>query len=135
MNGLTLAEAAAGLAGVPFRLHGRDPRHGLDCIGLFSAAMARCGVAVRVPAGYALRLSQPARWMPDPAAYGFVTAQAPYAPGDVVMLSPGPAQLHLAIRSAHAGWIHAHAGLRKVVIQPCLPQGQVLGHWRLPPAA
>jgi cell wall-associated NlpC family hydrolase len=136
MSGPALARAAAALAGVPFRLHGRDPRHGLDCIGLFAAAMASCGRPVQVPGGYALRLSNPADWLPDPRSYGFQPADepclpAPYLPGDVVMLSPGPAQLHLAIRGPDKCWVHAHAGLRRVVLQPRLPPGELLGHWRL----
>lgn len=135
MNGTALARAAASLVGTPFRLHGRDPQHGLDCIGLFVAAMASCGRAVKVPAGYALRLSRPADWLPDPASYGFETVRTPCLPGDVVILSPGPAQLHLAIRGPVDGWVHAHAGLRRVVIQPARPAGELLGHWRLTPAA
>ncbi len=135
MTGHDLAAAASGLVGVPFRLHGRDPLHGLDCIGLFSLAMARCGRPVAVPAGYALRLSRPEDWLPDPAAYGFSTAEAPFVAGDVVMLAPGAGQLHLAIRGPASSWIHAHAGLRRVVAQPDLPPGSLLGHWRVSPAS
>jgi hypothetical protein len=35
--------------------------------------------------------------------------------------------LILAAPHAH---IHAHAGLRRVVMTPGAPTGQVLGHWR-----
>ena len=38
-----LAEAALGLLGVPFRLHGRDPATGLDCVGLVAEALRRAG--------------------------------------------------------------------------------------------
>lgn len=132
MTAARLATAAAELVGTRFRLHGRDPATGLDCIGLFTAAMARCGRGVAVPRGYGLRLSRRDDWLPDPAAYGFAGAKPPFAPGDVVMLCPGPAQLHLAIRG-DVGWVHAHAGLRRVVAQPSLPAGEILGHWRLAP--
>ena len=131
MTGHDLASAAQGFVGTPFRLHGRDPASGIDCIGLFAAAMHQCGHPVIVPSGYALRLSCLADWLPDPAAYGFVHAEQPGAPGDVALLSPGPAQLHLAILGPDGLWIHAHAGLRRVVAQPSLPAGDLIGQWRL----
>ena len=56
MTGEDLARAALGLKGAPFRLHGRDPATGLDCIGLFAVAMARAGRPVALPNGYALRV-------------------------------------------------------------------------------
>ena len=40
-----LARAAAGCLGVRFRLHGRDPATGLDCLGLLGAALVATGVA------------------------------------------------------------------------------------------
>ena len=132
MTGDDLAQAAASLVGTRFRLHGCDPAHGLDCIGLFTAAMARCERVVAVPKGYGLRLSRRDDWLPDPAAYGFAVAAPPFAPGDVAMLCPGPAQLHLAIRGT-GGWVHAHAGLRRVVIAPPPAGWPVAGHWRLRP--
>ena len=131
MTASDLAAAARGFIGAPFRLHGRDPATGIDCIGLFAAAMRQCGRPVKVPSGYALRLSCPAEWLPDPASYGFTQASPTAAPGDVVLLSPGPAQLHLAIQGPDGLWIHAHAGLRRVVAQPALPAGELVGRWRL----
>jgi len=50
------------------------------------------------------------------------------------VLQPGPAQIHLAIAAEGGGWIHAHAGLRRVVHQTELPPGPVLGQWRLIPS-
>jgi len=69
MTARRLARAAESLVGTPFRLHGRDPRAGLDCIGLFAAAMQRTGTPVTVPTGYTLRVSDLARWLPDPAMF------------------------------------------------------------------
>ncbi len=37
------AEAAESLVGIRFRLFGRDPAYGLDCVGLVAAALARSG--------------------------------------------------------------------------------------------
>jgi len=126
-----LAHAAEALVGAPFRLHGRDPATGLDCIGLFAAAMEQAGRPVSVPTGYALRVSNPECWIPDPGSCGLREARGRHAPGDVVMLQPGPAQLHLAIADRHGGWVHAHAGLRKVVRDTELPAGAILYRWRL----
>ena len=38
-SGAAIAAAARALVGVPFRLQGRDPALGLDCVGLVGAAM------------------------------------------------------------------------------------------------
>ena len=126
-----LARAAKDLIGTRFRLHGRDPATGLDCIGLLVAAMARGGQPIAVPTGYPLRLRDLTQWLPDPAACGFAEACKPFRAGDVVMIQPGPAQFHLAIADRALGWIHAHAGLRRVVREAALPAGTITAHWRL----
>lgn len=131
MSGADLAGAAGALVGTPWRLHGRDPATGLDCVGLLGAALAGIGHPVSLPTGYPLRLRRLEDWLPDPRRLGFATAQGAVRAGDVVLLCPGPAQAHLAIASDPDGWVHAHAGLRKVVRQPALPAGDWLGHWRL----
>jgi cell wall-associated NlpC family hydrolase len=131
MMGLQLARAAEALVGTPFRLHGRDPATGLDCIGLFAAAMAAIGRDVAVPTGYPLRVRRLEGWLPDPVGFGLCPAQGGLEAGDVLLIAPGPCQLHLAIASAAGGWIHAHAGLRRVVHDAACPAGGMLHHWRL----
>lgn len=133
MSGAALAGAAAQLVGVRFRLNGRNPDSGLDCIGLLDAAMARIGRPLVLPAGYPLRLSSLHCWLPNPAHCGFAEVDGQAQPGDVVLLVPGPGQFHLAIAGPEAGWIHAHAGLRRVVCQPQIPHGRIIHHWRLHP--
>ncbi|MCZ8173188.1 MAG: hypothetical protein O9272_15745 [Brevundimonas sp.] len=128
MTGIELARAAEALLGRPWRLHGRDPATGLDCIGVLGAAL---GPTARLPTGYPLRLRQLGAWLPDPAALGFAPAGDPVQPGDVVLIRVGPAQHHLAIAGHPDGWVHAHAGLRRVVHQADPPPGSWLGHWRL----
>ena len=135
MTGADLARAAQDLIGAPFRLHGRDPASGLDCVGLLGAAMAACGQAISLPTGYTLRLHDPAPWLLDPAALGFTATSAPITPGDVVLLQLGAAQFHLAIAATPRGWIHAHAGLRRVVLTPQLPEARIAHHWRRAPTA
>lgn len=129
MTGAELAGAAEALVGIRFRLHGRDPATGLDCIGLLAAALAGAGRKVDLPTGYALRLTDLSKWLPDPADLGFEPAKPPFRPGDVVLLRPSAAQVHLAI-AGHTCWVHAHAGLRRVVNQPEQPAGVILHHWR-----
>lgn len=131
MSGARLAAAAETLVGSPFRLHGRDPAHGLDCIGVLSAALAALDRSDPLPTGYRLRLSGLAAWLPDPAAIGFAPTVAALAPGDVTLLRLGPAQFHLVIAARDAAHIHAHAGLRRVVRSPGLPDGVPLHRWRL----
>lgn len=131
MTPLRLAREAEALIGTRFRLHGRDPATGVDCIGLLSAAMARAGKPITLPTGYPLRLCNLAPWLPHPATLGFSEARGPFRPGDVVMLQPGPAQFHLAIADRQLGWVHAHAGLRRVVRDAALPDGTITAHWRL----
>ena len=131
MTPARLAREAGALLGTRFRLHGRDPATGIDCIGLLVAALARGGHQIIVPTGYPLRLRELAPWLPDPEACGFAPAREPFRGGDVVMLQPGPAQFHLAIADRGLGWVHAHAGLRRVVREAVLPSGTVIAHWRL----
>lgn len=130
MTGESLAREAERLVGRPFRLHGRDPHTGLDCIGLFVAAMGLAGSRVIVPTGYTLRISDLSRWLPDPAACDLGPATLPFQPGDVVLLQPGPGQVHLAIAATDLAWIHAHAGQRRVVRDAALPAGALIHHWR-----
>lgn len=129
MTGEQLAEAALALVGTPYRLHGRDPRVGLDCVGVLAAALGQPG---SVPNGYALRM----RRIPDTASLvgglGLTEANGAIQPGDVLMLRPSPCQFHLAIASDARSMIHAHAGLRKVVRGP-RPEWPLAAHWRLLP--
>lgn len=128
-----LAAAAEALVGARFRLHGRDPATGLDCIGVLAAALRACGLPGALPTGYGLRTLRLEQWLPQPGSLGFTTAMQPFLSGDVVMQHLGPAQYHLAIADSAGGWIHAHAGLRRVVQAPELPSGAIVHHWRLAP--
>ncbi|USA39027.1 NlpC/P60 family protein [Pelagerythrobacter marinus] len=128
--GPAVARAARALVGTPFRLHGRDPRSGLDCIGLVAAALESAGLPADPPAGYGLRNTDPG----DPDAIArrsaLHPASGPPRPGDVVIVRPGPGQLHLLVCAGADGFIHAHAGLRRVVAMPGPLPWPVLGRWR-----
>lgn len=131
MSGDALAAAAEALAGTRFRLHGRDPSTGLDCIGLLVAALAVIGRSAPLPTGYALR----ARSLPPlgdlAAACGLIETAAPFRPGDVAMLRVGPCQHHLAVALGGGRFVHAHAGLRRVVVMPGPLPWPVVRRWRL----
>lgn len=131
-RGRELGAAAANFIGVPFRLFGRDPEQGLDCIGLLVLSLQKVGCTPIEPVGYRLRNSDLGPWVGCAEGSGLVPVSGTINPGDVLLTSPGPGQYHLLI-AQEAHWaIHAHAGLRRVVNQP-LPDDLLLTrHWRLP---
>ena len=131
MTGAELAAAAESLAGTPFRLHGRDPASGLDCVGLLGAALAKCGARAHLPNGYALR----ALFLPDLEKFaegcGLAPADGPIFEGDVVLVRIEPCQHHLLIAARQGRFVHAHASLGKVIVCDALPEGRIIHHWRL----
>ncbi len=124
---MTPVDAARGCVGARFRLHGRSPETGLDCIGLAGIAY---GVA-DLPAGYALRGDRLADLLAGIAAAGLVPTDDVPRPGDLLLLRPGPFQFHLAILTDR-GFVHADAGLRRVTEAPGAPPWPELGRWRHP---
>lgn len=129
--GEALAAAAEALVGSPFRLHGRDPATGLDCVGLVAAALERCGRRVSPPSGYRLRRLDLTRLLGAAESNGFVATDALQAPGDLLLVRPGPAQWHLAVAGRSGGFIEAHAGLGRVVLTPAPLSAPVVRRWRL----
>lgn len=121
--------AARTAVGARFRLHGRDPSFGLDCVGLVAFACRAAGFVGVVPADYALRGGDSGTVAAIMAGLGLERAEIP-APGDVVLLATGPGQLHLAIDSG-AGLIHADALLGRVVERPGDCPWPEIGRWRL----
>ncbi len=129
--GHELATAAAGFIGTPFRLHGRTPDAGLDCVGLVTASLAAIGRSAIPPRGYGLRNTAIEGWMDHARLSGFEKTSRPITVGDILLSRTGPGQHHLMIAETATGVIHAHAGLRRVVRQPlgCCPQ--LIAQWRL----
>lgn len=128
--GAAFFEAALALVGVPFRLHGRDPR-GVDCIGLVALALSGIGHQPAVPVGYRLRALSVDPLLAFAERNGFVPTAGPEAPGDLLLVHPCPIQAHLIIASGQGGFVHAHAGLRRVVFEPRRPSVS----WPWPAAA
>ncbi len=144
--------AAARLAiGVRFRLHGRDPAYGLDCVGLAALAIRAGAIstganregAIRagggqpmIPTGYALRSGDSDAAGAMIEAAGLIRAdhcRLGPQPGDLLLCRAGPGQLHLVIDSGAqgGGFIHADAQLRRVVERPGPPPWPIIGRWRL----
>jgi len=128
MNMVVAAARAA--VGARFRLHGRDPTTGLDCVGLAAWALRAGGFAGTVPSGYALRGGDPARAIAAIESAGLIR-MTEAAPGDLLLCASGPGQLHLAIDSG-GGIIHADAVLRRVVERPGALPWPLIACWRLP---
>ncbi|ROT96652.1 hypothetical protein EB810_01475 [Altererythrobacter sp. FM1] len=131
-RGAHVAEAAEQLVGAPFRLHGRDPASGLDCVGVVGAALSAAGVWAELPGGYALRNTPSGDYRAWAARAELIPANGPVKPGDILLVRPGPAQLHLLVAVSGGRLVHAHIGLRRVVATPGPLQWSVVAHWRLP---
>lgn len=117
---------ARGCVGACFRLQGRDPATGIDCVGLAAIAFGKAAP----PAHYALRGGDETALARMIAETGLEDApEGPGRAGDLVMVEAGPRQLHLAVLTA-TGFIHADAGLRRVVEVPGPPRWPVLHVWR-----
>lgn len=125
-----LAAAAASLLGVRFRLHGRNPATGLDCVGLVAEAMRRSGAEPVVPEGYRLRTVTVDSLLPFAKANRFDTADTPDN-ADVLLVMVSPVQPHLLLRVS-GGFIHAHAGIGRVTFLPGNPAWPVAAAWCLP---
>jgi len=130
--GAALAAAAERLVGVPYRLHGRDPATGLDCVGLVAAALSAIGRTVPAPSGYQLRRLRVERLLGAADDAVLREATGPVEPGDILLLTPGPGQHHLAVAAADQAAIHAHAGLGRVVRTPAPLPWPTERRWRLP---
>ena len=126
MNPL-LAKAAIGLVGVPFRLHGRNPATGLDCVGLVAAAMERAGFRPIAPQGYSLRALTVRPLLEFATASGLEPVEKL---GDVWLAQVHSLQFHLLV-AAQGGAVHAHAGLGRVVFQPDPMTWPIVMRWRL----
>lgn len=133
MNATALADAAEALLGTPYRLHGRDPRMGVDCVGLIIAALRSIGMNPVEPPAYAMRNRSIDAHRDTASAMGLMSAMPPVVAGDILLTKTGAAQFHLLIAARNGDFVHAHAGLRRVVMTPgpiCWP---IEDHWRLTP--
>ena len=125
--GRPIAERALSQVGTAFRKNGRLPDVGLDCVGLVGHALA----SDNIPNYYSLRGDHMAR-IEDYFRRNFCFALTPsdaVVSGDIAAVCCAPAQVHLLVRTDQ-GWVHAHAGLRRVVITPDPLPWPMLSIWR-----
>ena len=121
------AKRARALVGVPFRTQGRDPKHGLDCVGLCLAAYQMPFVSVR--ADYRLRGNHLAE-IKDMLSFEFrKVANSRARPGDLMIMQLAADQFHLGILTKH-GIVHADARLRRVVETPGQMQWPTVATYR-----
>lgn len=106
------------MVGVPFRLGGRDPAFGLDCVGLVLASYA-LDTPANIPRRASLNPTDRAPWERGLRHVGFtrlIECEAPMA-GDVWLLDCGHGRRHLAVLAGDKV-CHAHAGLGEVIASP-----------------
>lgn len=127
-----LADCAMDLLGAPFRFRGRNPDTGLDCIGLVALASEKAGQPLSLPAGYAMRQTDFGKTAEIASACGLIPVLGGARRGDIGILAVSPAQQHLVIHAGDGLFIHAHAGLGRVVSGPADPAWSLLSTWRLP---
>lgn len=130
MMGEGVAAAALDLLGVPFRLHGRSAATGLDCVGLALFSLRGAGVIVPDPPPYRLRAGAAPMvpgWM---RGAGLVPGEGRCA-GDLVLLRVSALQPHLVVDLGE-GFVHAHAGLGRVVRMAAVPDWPEISRWRVP---
>lgn len=131
MSGVALAEAARALVGVPYRRDGRDPATGLDCVGVIAAALAAIGRTPALPLRSTLRRREPPDLSAIATGAGLFRVTGGITAGDVLLVRCGAVQWHALVAITEARFVHAHAGLRRVVLGPADPAWATAAHWRL----
>lgn len=131
LRAAAIVAAARACVGTRFRLQGRTPGLGLDCIGVVIVAAAGAGVRLADQRDYALGGEEQARL--DAALAGQMTPVGEAAAGDVLAFAPAAGLRHLGVWTGE-GIVHAHAGLRRVVEGPAPAEWVRVGAWRLPAA-
>ncbi len=127
-----IAARAMQQIGTPFKLHGRMPGAALDCVGLAAHAVGPDRALAAVPRGYRAKGDYFHQINSYLEHFGFTELldRDDIQPGDIIMARPGPQQQHLMIRTEQ-GYVHAHAGLRRVVLTPGPSPWPVIAGWRL----
>jgi hypothetical protein len=119
------ADRARALIGTRFRLHGRNPATGLDCVGLIICVYP---AITRPPEGYALRGGTAEGFAAMFRANGMIERRGTPHTGDVLLFRPSAAQFHLGVWSGKS-LIHADGVLRRVVETPGLPPWPLVSGW------
>ena len=121
--------AARALMGTRFRLHGRDARYGLDCVGVAGLALRAAGFEGEIPCDYALRGGSAAALIALIGQSSLVRTAQP-EPGDVMLFAVEATQFHVAVKMP-GGIVHADAMLGRVVERPGPPPWPMVAAWML----
>lgn len=109
------AIASSECVGVRYRLYGRDPAFGLDCVGLVLHALGQSGGKVPDAPPYGLRNTHYNYVKSLAGLAGFETVQDNLRRGDCLCVIPGSAQLHLLVALSPDLLVHADAARRAIV--------------------
>lgn len=108
-------ERARALVGTPFRPQGREPRLGLDCIGLIAVSF---GLPLEhVARDYRLRGDHWKRIESGMDPFFRLVPRKQAQAGDVLLFAVARDQWHVAVKTSK-GFVHADARLRKAVETP-----------------
>lgn len=120
------AARARALVGTRFRPQGRS-EDGLDCVGV---VLATFGIqAHQVRRDYRLRGNDVQELRDQLERHFRRVPKTQLRAGDVMLVSPGGQQLHLAVRTSD-GFVHADAGIGLVVETPGEPHWPLIGVYR-----
>lgn len=122
-----IARRAMQAVGTPFRLYGREAGIALDCAGLVLHSVDFPNPIVK----YSLKGEYLDIIGNIINQIGLNTTIAPESDGDIAVADCGWRQQHLLVR-AENGWVHAHAGLQRVVHMPGPCPWPLIAVWRSP---
>ncbi|MXO65502.1 peptidoglycan endopeptidase [Altericroceibacterium endophyticum] len=128
-NGAAIAQAARSALGSPFRLHGRDPQIGLDCLGLVLFALRSTRDDTPTLPDYRLRQSDVTPWLAVAEQAGLHRATGVQRAGEIWLTRSHLLQLHLLIAAGPHSFIHAHAGVGRVVESPAPLPWPAIRRW------
>ena len=120
------AARAQALVGTRFRPQGRG-EEGLDCVGVVLMTFGISPDTVR--RDYQLRGDHLTAIREELNVHFRRVPKTGIRPGDAMLMAAGDRQLHLAVCTP-AGFVHAHAGLRRVVETPGAPEWPLIAVYR-----
>ena len=134
-----IVAAVRACIGTRFRSQGRVPGLALDCVGVALVAAQAAGLVLANLPLYQLGGDNEALIDTLLARAGLQRVTAPAA-GDVWLFAPAQGQRHLAVQvdnmprgsRADTQFVHAHAGVGRVVESPADPAWALLGSYRFP---
>lgn len=126
-QGAAIAARANSQIGTPFRLRGRTAGVALDCVGLAAHAL---GIE-NPPDRYSLKGIKSDLIYSYLVQLNLFMVQATTRPkmGDLAVVQCADRQYHLMV-AVEDGWVHAHAGLGKVVHMAGLSPWPIMALWR-----